>query len=107
MREFVVVFVTVSSAGEGDRLARALVEARLAACVSRVKSVQSIYHWKGKIESSDEELLIIKTSRDLFERLKDAVRQLHSYQVSEIVALPIIEGSESYLRWLDEELAES
>ncbi len=107
MSEFIVVLVTVGSADEGDRLARALVEARLAACVNRVKSVQSIYRWKGKIESSEEELLIVKTRRDLFERLKEKIQQLHSYQVPEIIALPIIEGSESYLRWLEEELAES
>ena len=107
MSEFVVVFVTVGSADEGDRLARALVESRLAACVNRVKSVQSIYRWQGKIESSEEELLIVKTRRDLFERLKEKIQQLHSYQVPEIIALPIIEGNENYLRWLDEELAES
>jgi len=107
MSEFVVVFVTVGSADEGDRLARALVESRLAACVNRVRAVQSIYRWQGKIESSDEELLIVKTRRDLFERLKEKIQQLHSYQVPEIIALPIIEGNENYLRWLDEELAES
>jgi len=107
MSEFVVVFVTVGSADEGDRLARALVESRLAACVNRVRAVQSIYRWQGKIESSDEELLIVKTRRDLFERLKEKIQQLHSYQVPEIIALPILAGSESYLRWLEEELSKS
>ena len=107
MSEFIVALVTVGSADEGDRLARALVESRLAACVNRLKAVQSIYRWQGKIESSEEELLIVKTRRDLFERLKEKIQQLHSYQVPEIIALPIIEGSENYLRWLDEDLAES
>jgi periplasmic divalent cation tolerance protein len=106
MTEFVVVFVTVGSADEGDRLARALIENRLAACVNRVKAVQSIYRWQGKIECSDEELLIVKTRRDLFEGLKEKVQQLHSYSVPEIVALPILAGSESYLRWLEEELSQ-
>ncbi|HEY3305538.1 MAG TPA: divalent-cation tolerance protein CutA [Candidatus Binatia bacterium] len=104
MSEFVVVFVTAGSADEGDRLARALVEGRLAACVNRVKPVQSIYRWQGKIESSEEELLIVKTRRDLFERLKEKILELHSYSVPEIIALPILAGSESYLRWLEEEL---
>ena len=107
MSEFIVALVTVGSADEGDRLARALVESRLAACVNRQKAVQSIYRWQGKIESSEEELLIVKTRRDLFERLKEKIQQLHSYQVPEIIALPIIEGSENYLRWLDEDLAEN
>jgi periplasmic divalent cation tolerance protein len=107
MSEFIVALVTVGSADEGDRLARALVESRLAACVNRLKAVQSIYRWQGKIESSEEVLLIVKTRRDLFERLKEKIQQLHSYQVPEIIALPIIEGSENYLRWLDEDLAEN
>lgn len=107
MSEFVLVFVTVGSADEGDRLARALVEDRLAACVNRVKSVQSIYRWQGKIECSDEELLIVKTRRDLFDRVKEKVQRLHSYSVPEIIALPIVAGSESYLRWLEDELSQS
>jgi periplasmic divalent cation tolerance protein len=105
MSEFIVVLVTAGSADEGDRLARELVEERLAACVNRVKAVQSIYRWQGKVECSEEELLIVKTRRDLFERLKEKVQQLHSYAVPEIVALPILAGSESYLRWLEEELS--
>jgi periplasmic divalent cation tolerance protein len=105
--EFVVILVTVGSADEGDRLARALVEERLAACVNRVPTVQSIYRWQGQVESSAEELLIVKTRRDLFARVKDRVQQLHSYSVPEIIALPILEGSESYLRWLQEELSGS
>jgi len=107
MSEFVVVFVTVGSADEGERISRALVESRLAACVNRVKSVQSIYRWQGKIESNEEELLIVKSRRDLFERLKEKIQQLHSYSVPEIIALPILAGSESYLHWLEEELSDS
>jgi periplasmic divalent cation tolerance protein len=107
MSEFVLVFVTAGSADEGDRLARALVEDRLAACVNRVSAVQSIYRWQGKIECSDEVLLIVKSRRDLFERVKEKVQQLHSYSVPEIIALPIVAGSESYLRWLEDELSQS
>jgi uncharacterized protein involved in tolerance to divalent cations len=105
MGEFVVVYVTVGSAEEGERIATALVEERLAACVNRVSGVSSTYRWEGKIEVAEEELLIIKSSRDLFERLKRRIAELHSYSVPEIIALPIVQGSESYLNWLDEELA--
>lgn len=105
MGEFTVVFVTVGSAEEGQRIARALVEERLAACVSRVKSVQSVYRWQGRVEESEEELLIIKTSREVFEGLKKRVQELHSYSVPEIIALPIEGGNESYLKWLAEQLS--
>jgi len=104
MGEFVVVFVTVGSSKEGERLARALVEEQLAACVNRIKGIQSIYRWQGQVEQSEEELLVIKSRRDLFDRLKKRVQELHSYSVPEIIALPIVDGNENYLRWLEEEL---
>jgi len=103
MREFIVVFVTAGSAAEGDRLAHALVEERLAACVNRLPSVQSIYRWEGKVEQSAEELLVIKTRKALFRTLEKRVRELHSYTVPEIIALSIFAGSEPYLKWLSEE----
>ena len=106
MNEFLVVYVTVGSPDEGDRLARALVEERLAACVNRIGAVKSVYRWQGKVEESQEELLIIKTSERLFERLKKRVEELHSYSVPEIIALPILKGNESYLQWLGEQLLE-
>ena len=104
MSEFIVVLVTVGSSKEGERLARALVEEQLAACVNRIKGVQSIYRWQGQVEQSEEELLIIKTKRELFDPLKKRVQELHSYSVPEVVALAIIDGSANYLRWLDDEL---
>ena len=107
MNEFIVVYVTVGSSDEGDRLAHALVEEKLAACVNRVRQVQSTYRWQGKVEQSGEELLIIKTKRELFTRLKQRVQELHSYSVPEIIALPILEGSEGYLQWLGEQLVGS
>jgi periplasmic divalent cation tolerance protein len=106
MDEFLVVYVTVGSPDEGERLSRALVEERLAACVNRVGPVRSVYRWQGQIEQNDEELLIIKTKRALFERLKTRVQELHSYSVPEIIALPILEGSEPYLKWLKEQLVD-
>jgi periplasmic divalent cation tolerance protein len=104
MYEFIVVFVTAGSSAEGERLARALVEERLAACVNRVAAVQSVYRWEGQVEESAEELLVIKTRAELFAALEKRVRELHSYAVPEVIALPIINGSESYLRWLGEQV---
>lgn len=104
MDRFIVVYVTVGSSDEGNRLAHVLVEERLAACVNRIRPVRSVYRWQGKIEQSDEELLIIKTKRELFDRLKKRVEGLHSYSVPEIIALPILEGSEGYLKWMEEEI---
>ena len=105
MQEFIVVYVTVGSTDEGKKLAHALVEERLAACVNRIGSVKSVYRWEGKVEQSEEELLIIKTRSELFTALAKKVRQLHSYAVPEIIALPIIDGSEAYLGWLDEQVS--
>jgi periplasmic divalent cation tolerance protein len=95
--------VTAGSSEEAEQLASSLVEERLAACVNRIKEVQSIYRWKGKVERSSEELLVIKTRRDLFEALKSRVQELHSYTVPEVIALPILEGNPSYLQWLNEQ----
>jgi periplasmic divalent cation tolerance protein len=100
MREFIVVYVTAGSLAEADRLAQGLVEERLAACVNRIGPIQSVYRWEGKLEQSEEHLLIIKTEKDLFSALEKRVRELHTYSVPEIVALPIIDGSQDYLRWL-------
>lgn len=105
MEEFIVVLVTAGSSAEGDRLARALVEERFAACVNRIQSIRSVYRWQGKVEENEEELLIIKSTRNLFAGLERRVRELHSYSVPEIVALPIVEGSQGYLEWLREQLS--
>jgi len=105
MQEFIVVYVTAGSPAEGDRLARALVEERLAACVNRIGPVRSVYRWQGKVERSEEELLIIKTRNSQFAALEKRIHELHSYTVPEIIALPIIEGSDGYLRWLGEQVS--
>ena len=105
MQEFIVIYVTAGSTSEASRLARALVEERLAACVNQIGPIQSLYRWEGKLEESVEQLLIIKSRKDLFPALEKRVRELHSYSVPEIVALPIIDGSPDYLRWLGEQVA--
>jgi periplasmic divalent cation tolerance protein len=100
--EEIVVFITASREDEAARIARALVESRLAACVNIVKSVRSIYRWQGNIEDDAEVLMIVKTQKNLFDRLAKKVKDLHNYDVPEIIALPIVAGSEEYLRWLKE-----
>jgi periplasmic divalent cation tolerance protein len=98
-----VVLVTCSSAVEAKRIARAVVEARLAACVNLLPgAVDSIYRWKGKVETARERLLLIKTSRKHLAKLQSAVERLHSYDVPEFIALPIATGSPAYLAWMDE-----
>jgi periplasmic divalent cation tolerance protein len=105
MPEFIVVYVTVSSADEGARIARAVVEERLGACVNQLPGVRSTYRWEGKLEQSGEELLLIKTRKDLFTALQQRVCELHSYAVPEIIAVPVVAGSAAYLQWLDEQVS--
>lgn len=96
-----VVLVTCANGREAKRIARAVVEERLAACVNIVPgAVESIYRWKGKVESGREKLLVIKTSKKRLAKLQAAVERLHSYDVPEFIALSIAEGSRKYLRWL-------
>jgi periplasmic divalent cation tolerance protein len=98
----IIVLITASDDVEAARIARALVEARLAGCVNIVKDIRSIYSWQGKIEDENEVLMVVKTRESLFDLLMEKVKELHSYTVPEIVALPIIQGSEDYLKWLKE-----
>lgn len=96
----IVVFITTSNEEEAAKIARALVEARLAACVNIIKGIRSIYSWQGKIEDEPEVLMVAKTQKHLFDNLSKKVKELHSYEVPEIIALPIVEGSAEYLKWL-------
>jgi uncharacterized protein involved in tolerance to divalent cations len=103
MAETFVVLVACSGAAEARRIARAVVNSRLAACVNILPGpVTSIYRWKGKIESSKERLLLIKTSRKRMVKLQAEVERLHSYDVPEFIALPIVAGSSAYLAWLED-----
>src|SRR5512144_977376 len=105
MVDFIVVYVTAGSAAEAENLAQALVSEKLAACVNRIGSVQSTYRWQGQVEQSEEELLIIKTRKELFPALEKRVRELHSYSVPEIIAVPLLAGSAGYLGWLGEQVS--
>ncbi|MBI4889556.1 MAG: divalent-cation tolerance protein CutA [Acidobacteria bacterium] len=104
MTDKILVHSTCSSKDEAERLARALVESRLAACVAITPGVTSFYRWQGAIEQSEEWSLAIKTSRGLFPALRTELARLHSYQVPEILAVPVLDGSEAYLAWMDAEL---
>ncbi|HUJ32248.1 MAG TPA: divalent-cation tolerance protein CutA [Candidatus Acidoferrum sp.] len=105
MTDKIVVLVTCGSAKEARKIARTLVEKRLAACGNVLEvPVRSIYRWKSLIESAKEYLLILKTSVSRFEALETTVKSLHSYRVPEIIALPIAAGSPEYLAWIVESL---
>lgn len=107
MTDKIVVLSTCSSAEEAHRIARELVDKRLAACVNIICGVQSVYRWEGKIEDSDEILLLIKTSRGLFDSVRAQIQKMHSYELPEVIALQVVDGSEPYLEWLNRELAPS
>lgn len=97
----IVVLTNCGSLNEARRIAKALVEKRLAACVNTVTApVESTYRWKGKVEQAKEYLLLIKTSRAHYAAVERTIRELHSYDVPEIIALPIAAGSKDYLSWL-------
>jgi periplasmic divalent cation tolerance protein len=105
MTNKIVVFSTCSSQEEAERLARALLEQHLAACVNVLSPVRSFYWWKGAIEDAAEWLLVIKTSRDLFERVRAALESSHSYELPEVLAIPVVAGSPNYLAWMEGELS--
>jgi periplasmic divalent cation tolerance protein len=101
MTDYIVVMVT-APAEEAPELAKSLVEERLVACVNIVPGLRSLYWWEGKVEDEPEVLCIMKTRSNLFAPLRDRVRELHSYEVEEIIALPILAGNPPYLDWIKE-----
>jgi periplasmic divalent cation tolerance protein len=100
--EFSVVLVTTGSQEEADRIATCLVEERLAACVNIVGGIRSVYRWEGKVQRDPELLLLVKIRSAELTRVQARVRELHSYETPEVIALPIAGGSEAYLRWLED-----
>ena len=100
----IVILSTCGSEEEAARIARLLVERGLAACVNVAPGIRSFYRWEGRIESAAEWLLIVKSSPALFDAVVRAIEQAHSYQVPEVIALPVVAGSARYLEWLRENL---
>src|SRR5208283_5458847 len=100
--EALVIFITAPNEEDGAKIARTLVEERLAGCVNIVRPVRSIYRWQENIEDDTEVLMIVKTQKKLFAALNSSVRELHSYTVPEVIAVPVVDGSEDYLKWLEE-----
>ena len=101
MTDALVALSTVGNAADARRIARALVERRLAACVNVVPGLTSVYSWKGAVETDEEVLLVIKTRRARFEALRAALLELHPYELPELIALPVEAGHPPYLDWLD------
>lgn len=98
----IVVFVTASSKEEAEKITQGLLKDKLAACVNITTGVDSYFWWQGKIDSAKEALLVIKTRKKLFDKLAKKVKKLHSYEIPEIIALPIIKGNKKYLEWINE-----
>jgi periplasmic divalent cation tolerance protein len=102
MTDKIIVYVTAAKIADAKKIARALVDHRLAACVNLVPQVKSVYRWKERIQTDEEVLLLIKTRRSRFDELRQCVESLHPYEVPEIVAVPIVEGSANYMNWLEQ-----
>ena len=100
-RDTRIVIVTCAGLGEARRIGRAVVEKRLAACANILRvPVESVYWWKGKVEKAREVMVLLKTTAERLKKLETEVKRLHSYDVPEFVALPVVAGSREYLRWV-------
>lgn len=100
--KFVIIFVTCASKDEAEKIADALLAKRLVACGNVVGGIESKFWWKGKIDSAKETLLVLKTTSTNFQAVEKEVKRLHSYDVPEIIALPIVAGSKDYLNWIND-----
>lgn len=101
---YVLVMVTTANKQEAEKIAQHLLEARLIACANILGPISSHFHWSGKIEHAEEYLLLMKARDDLFEKIAEKVKALHSYEVPEVLALQVVKGSKEYLAWLGESL---
>jgi len=104
MYSYILIFVTASSQDEAEKMGHTLVQERYVACANSIPDIRSIYHWKKELCKDQEVLLLLKSRRDLFPKIQKRIKELHSYDVPEIIAIPIIEGSEDYLKWIDDSL---
>jgi periplasmic divalent cation tolerance protein len=97
---YIIIIVTTAGREEAETIVQRLLEAKLIACANIIGPVSSHFHWSGKMEKAEEYLILMKSRRDLFEKLSETVKALHSYEVPEILALPVVEGSKAYMDWL-------
>jgi periplasmic divalent cation tolerance protein len=104
MTDKIVVLTTCDSEKQAAQMARHLVEHKVAACVNILPKVRSIYRWQEKIEDATEWILLIKSRRDLFAAVRAEIQKIHTYEVPEVIALPVVDGSDAYLSWLDGQL---
>jgi|SRR5712691_4057475 len=104
MTNKLIILTTTGSEDEARKIAEALVERRLAACVNIVSQVHSVYRWEGKLEHGDEYLLLIKTGKEREEQVRAAIRELHSYEIPECIAIQIEDGSAEYLKWIEDSI---
>jgi periplasmic divalent cation tolerance protein len=101
--EFIVIYCTVPNKKEGREIARKLVERKLVACVNIIDNVESIFSWDGELSEAKEAMLMIKTKKELFDKIQFIISDMHSYNVPEIVALPIVLAEDTYLKWIAHE----
>lgn len=104
--EYIVIYCTVPNRKEGKEIARVLVENEMAACVNIIDKVESIFSWNGEICEEKEAMLIIKTRKEMFRNINHTIQKMHSYNVPEVIALPIVEADETYLKWVEHETKE-
>jgi len=107
MAEAIQVVTTAATKADAQAIATAVVTKRLAACAQVMGPITSTYWWQGKIETADEWLCVMKSRQDLYEELEQTIRQAHPYEVPEILAFPVVLGSQDYLEWMDHELAQA
>ena len=107
MADYIQLFTTTEKREDAEIIAREVVKKRLASCAQVVGPIKSTYWWKEKIEQTEEWLCIMKSRSDLYDELEEALKNIHPYEVPEIVAVPIVSGSQSYLEWLDNEVRSS
>ena len=107
MNKYIVVFVTAPGKAEAKKIAGAVLIKKLAACANMLSGMDSHYWWRGRVERAVEVLIIMKTKQKLFNRLAAEIRKNHSYDVPEIIALPIVCGSAGYLKWIDESVRDA
>lgn len=103
MKSYIQISTTTETREEAQRIARYLVDQKLAACVQITGPIESTYRWKGKVETAAEWLCLIKTHESLFKKVEAAIKKLHPYETPEIIAVPIVRGSKEYLKWIDDE----